>query len=150
MLLGPGTGVLSWARGPSPFGRWGPPGWPSMWGRGKNRANPRIVLAWGRSNCNRGMGCNSSLSKTHNRTALSSSRGGSGSRGYNSGGGKRSSGGRARVGPNGRGRRGAVHLGSKVMSSARLHHGWAREGEKRIGRGEDGMKMKKWEGGGFK
>ena len=99
------------------------------------------------------MGCSSSLSRTHGRTALGSSRGGGSSRGYNSGGGgsgggRRINDGRARVGPAGRGRRGAVHLGSKVVSFACLHHGWAREGEERMGRGEDGMKMEEGGGGG--
>ena len=83
----PGTGVLSEAKGPGPFGKWGPPGWPRMWGRGRNRGNPSMVPAWGRSSNNRGIGCSSSLSKTRGRTALGSSRGGGGSRGCSSGNG---------------------------------------------------------------
>ena len=84
-----------------------------------------MVPAWGRSNNNRGMGSSSSLCRTHNRTALGSGKGGGGSRrGHNNDGG-----GRARVGPAGRGRRGAAHPRSEVVSSTRLHHGWAREGE---------------------
>ena len=34
------------------------------------------------------------------------------------------------------------------MSFVRLHHGWAKEGDERMGRGEDGMKMKMEGGGG--
>ena len=83
------------------------------------------------------MGCSNSLNRTHGRTALGSSNGGD-----HSGGGRRNNDGRARVRPAGRGRRGATHPGSKVVSSARLHHGWAKEGNERMGRGEDGMKMK--------
>ena len=115
-----------------------------MWGRGRNRANPGMVPTWGRSSSNRGMGSSSSLYRTHNRTALGSSRGGDGGRrGHNSycgsgGEGRHSSGdsGRARVGPPGRGRRGAAHLRSEAVSFVRLHHDWAREGEERMGGGE--------------
>ena len=90
-----------------------------MWGKGRNRANPGMVPAWGRSSSNRGMGSSSSLYRTHGRTALGSGGGGDGS-----GGGRCSSGGcRAKVGPAGRGRRGAAHLRSEALSSARLHHG---------------------------
>ena len=32
-LLGPRIGRLLKARGPGPFRRWGPPGWPCMWRR---------------------------------------------------------------------------------------------------------------------
>ena len=38
-----------------------------------------MVPAWGRSSSNRGMGCSSSLYRTHGRTALGSSKGGGGS-----------------------------------------------------------------------
>ena len=41
-LSGPGIGGLSWARGLGPFGRWGPPGWPRMWGEGE--IGPTLVL----------------------------------------------------------------------------------------------------------
>ena len=116
-----------------------------MWGRGRNRANPGMVPAWGSSSSNKGMGSSNNLYRTHGRTALGSGRGGSGSRrGHNSGGGGsgggRSSsggGGRAMVGPASRGRRGAAHLRSEAVSFARLHHGWAREEEEmeKMGRG---------------
>ena len=56
-LLGPGTGRLPWARGPGPFRRWGPSGWPWMWRRGRNRANPRIIPAWGMSTLASRRGC---------------------------------------------------------------------------------------------
>ena len=42
VLSGTGIGGLFWARGLGPFGRWGPPGWPRMWGRG--RKGPTLVL----------------------------------------------------------------------------------------------------------
>ena len=51
-------------------------------------------------------------------------------------GGRRSNGGRARVRPLGREglrERGAAHLGSKVAPSARLHHGWPKAGDERMG-----------------
>ena len=115
-----------------------------MWERGRNRANPGMVPAWGKSSSNRGLGSSSSLCKTHGRTALSSSRGDGGRKGHNSygggsGRGRRNSGdGRARVRPAGRGRRGAAHLRSEAMSSACLHHSWAREVEERMGWGGGG------------
>ena len=77
------------------------------------------------------MGSNNNLCINHGRIALSSGNGGSGSkRGH-------SRGGRARVGLACRGRRGATHSRSEVVSSARLRHGWAREREemKRMGGG---------------
>ena len=122
-----------------------------MWGRGRNKASPVMVPTWGRSSRNRGMGCSSSLSRTRGRTALGSSRGGGGRRGHSSYGGnskgRRSSGGsRARVRPAGRERRGAAHLRSKAVFSTCLHHGWAREGEERMGC--LGVKMKGGGGGG--
>ena len=96
------------------------------------------------------MGSSSSLCRTHDRTALGSSRGGGGGgdgrRVHNSydggsGGGRRSSDdSRAKVGPSGRGRRGAAYSRSKAMSSMHLHHGWAREEEERRG----------WEGESFR
>ena len=81
-----------------------------MWGRGRNKVNPGMVPTWGGSSSNKGMGSSSSLCITYGRTALGSGGGG-----------------RARVGPAGKGRRGAVHPRSEVVSSSCLHHGWARE-----------------------
>ena len=78
------------------------------------------------------MGCSSSLSNTYGRTALGNNRGDSGSRGYSSGGGGSSGGRRSSCG-RARGRREAAHSGSKAVSSARLHHGWAKEGEEMMG-----------------
>ena len=65
--LGLGTGGLSWAGGLSPNGRRGPPGWPRMWWRGSNGANPGMVPP-------RGVGSDS-RSRTYGMDALS---GGSG------------------------------------------------------------------------
>ena len=130
-----------------------------MWGRERYRANLGMVPALGKSSSNRGIGSSSSLCRTHGRTALGSSRGGSdGRRGHNSdgggsGGGRRSGGGRAKVGPACRGRRGAAHPRFDVVSFAHLHHGWARERDESFeGDGEEmewlGMKMKGGGGGG--
>ena len=97
-----------------------------MWRRGRNRANPGMVPAWGKSSSNRGMGSNNSLCRTHGGTALGS---GGSRRGHNSGGGgsdggRRScGGGRSRVGLADRGRRGVTHPRFGVVSFARLHHG---------------------------
>ena len=82
-----------------------------MWWRGGNGANPGMVPP-------RGSG---SRSRTHGRDLLN----GSGSMGYWSGGG----GMMARVGASGRGRRRLPHPGPEAVSSARLDHGWVREGE---------------------
>ena len=109
-----------------------------MWGRGWNRANLGIVLAWAKSSNNRDLGCCSSLGRTHGRIALGSGSGGGksrhgnsgngggksrhgcggGSGGYNNGGDKR-----ARVVTGSRGRRRLPHSGSEAVSSARFHHG---------------------------
>ena len=103
-----------------------------MWARGRNRANPGIVPTWGRSSNNRGTGCSSSLSRTQGRTALASSRGGDGS-----GGGRHRSDGRARVGPVGKGMRGAAHplmgcLNRRVREGERINpfniHKWVVSG----------------------
>ena len=53
-------------------------------------------------------------------------------------GGAAAAGSRARVGAAGRGRRRLPHSGLEAVSSARLHHGWAGEGEEmeRMGGGE--------------
>ena len=109
-----------------------------MWGRGRNRANPGVVPAWGRDSSSRG--------RTHGRNVLSGDRrrhGGSDSGGGRSSGGSgswRYSGGgsRARVGSAGRGRRRLPHSGPEAVSSAHLHHGWTGEGEEmeRMGGGE--------------
>ena len=102
-----------------------------MWGRGRNKANPGMVPPWGRSSSNKGMESSSSLYRTHGKIALGNGGGGS-RRGHSSG-----DGGRAKVGPADRGRRGAAHPRSEALSSARLHHGYAREGDdmERMGRG---------------
>ena len=98
-----------------------------------------MVPAWGRSSSNRGLGSSNILCRTHGRTALGSSRGDGSKRGHNSYGGNNGGGrhnigsGKARVGPAGRGRRGAMHLRSEVVSSVCLHHGWAREGDQMMG-----------------
>ena len=124
-----------------------------MWGRRRNRANPGVVPAWGRSSSNRGLGSGSSLCRTHGKTGLGSDNGGSksrygggssgdgwsrhgcgGSGGYNSDSGRR-----AKVGAADRGRRRLHHSRPKAVSSASLHHGWAGEGEE----------MEKMGGGGF-
>ena len=121
--MGPRTGGLSEAKGLGPFGKWGPPGWPRMWGRGRNRANPGMVPAWGRSSNNRGIGCRSSLSRTHSRTALGSSRGDGSNRGCSSGSG--GSGG-------GRGGGGGGGLNRRVREGERLNpfniHKWVVSG----------------------
>ena len=79
------------------------------------------------------MGGSSSRGRTHDRTALSSNKssgrgrqgGGSGRGGWNCNSGC----GRAWIGAVDRGRRRAVRPRTVVVSSAGLHHGWAREGE---------------------
>ena len=102
-----------------------------MWGRERNRANLGMVLAWGNRSSNRGMGSSSIFGGTHGRTALGRGRGDGGGC---SGEGRRSSGGgRAMVGPVSKGRRGSAHPRSEVVSSVRLHNGWAREGDERMG-----------------
>ena len=56
-----------------------------MWRRGRNRVTPGMVLAWGMSSSNRGMGSSNNLYRIHNRIALGSGRGDGGSRrGHNS------------------------------------------------------------------
>ena len=125
-----------------------------MWGRERNRVNPGIVPAGGRSSRNRGIGCSSSLNRTHSRTALGSNRDGGGSRGYSSGGGGSSGrrgnrGGRARVRSVDRGRGGVVlrTWGLKlcpphVFTMAGLRkemRGWD-ENERRGGGGGGGFK----------
>ena len=63
-LLGHRTRRLLWARGPGPFGRRGPLGWPWMWRRWGSGANSSSISAWGRSrgsrNCRSNNGYNSS------------------------------------------------------------------------------------------
>ena len=124
-----------------------------MWERVWNRANPGIVPAWGRSSSNRGLGNGNSLCKTHGRTAPGSGSGGDRSRhggggsgggrsrhnGNESGGYSSSDGRRARVRAVGKGRRRLPYFRLEAMSSARLHHGWAGEGEE----------MERMGGGGF-
>ena len=97
-----------------------------------------MIPAWGRSSNNRGLRSGNSLCRTQDKTTLGSSRDSGDRRGHNSydcgSGGRRSSGGsRARVGLADRGRRGVAHPRSKAVSSARLHHGWAREGDEGMG-----------------
>ena len=123
---------------------------------GEREEQGGMVLVWGRNSSNRGLGSSNRLYRTHSRTTLGNSKGCSDRRGHNSygsgsGGGRRSSSNcRARVGLACRGRRGAAHPRSKVVSSACLHHGWAREGEEER-MGWLGMKMKGGGGvGGFK
>ena len=115
-LMGPRTRRLPWARGPSPFGRWGPPGWPLIWRRWGSGANSSSISTWGRSrgnkNCRSNNGCSSSR---HGRRTLASGGGGSGCRDD----GDRI---RAGVGPSSRGRRRATHLGPVAVPSARLNH----------------------------
>ena len=117
-------------------------------GERKEQGQPWFGPTWGRCSNNKSKGSSNSLSTTHGRAALGSSKGGSDSGGYSSGSGgsggyssgdggsggeRRNSGGRARVGPVGRGMRGAVHPGSKVVPSMRLYHGWPKEREERMG-----------------
>ena len=95
-----------------------------MWRRGWNEANSSVVSPRGRGS--RGMGGRSSRGGAHNSTALSgnTSRHGGGSRsGWNSSGGC----GRAWIGAVGKGRGGAAHPMLESVSSAGLHHCWARE-----------------------
>ena len=91
-----------------------------------------MVPPWGRGSNSKGI--------TYGRNVLSDdsggckSRHGDGGSGGHSGGGSggwRCSGGgsRAWVGAADRGRRRLPHSRPKTMSFARLHHGWAREGE---------------------
>ena len=111
------------------------------WGRGQNRANHGSVPAWGTSSSNRGLGSGKNLCRTHDKTVITSgsgscrSRHGSGGNGGGSNGGGR----RAKVGTTGRGRIRLPHSGPEAMSSTRLYHGWAGEGEE----------MERMGGGGF-
>ena len=80
-------------------------------------------------------------------TALGS--GTSGGRSRHGGDDSSGDGRRARVGPAGRGRRRLPHSGPEAVSSARLHHGWAGEGEDgRRGVFRNDSRMKRREGGG--
>ena len=97
-----------------------------MWRREGNGANPGMVPPWGRGSSSRG--------RTHGRNVLSGGIGEGRSRhddGDDNSGGCRYSGrgSRVKVGATGRGRRRPPHSGPEAVSSARLHHGWAGEGE---------------------
>ena len=72
-----------------------------------------------------------SKSRTHGRDLLNGGSGGGRSRGGSRGFWSGSSGGgrMARVGAAGKGRKRLPHPGLEVVSSARLDHGWVREGE---------------------
>ena len=88
-----------------------------------------MIPPWGRGSSSRGI--------AYGRNVLSGGRsrhGGGSSGGCRCGG----DGNRARVGGVGRGKRRLPHFGLEAMSSARLHHGWAGEGEEieRMGGGE--------------
>ena len=89
-----------------------------MWQRGWSEANPSVVSPRGRGSSTREMGGRSSREEPHSSTALS------GSRSRNGDGG-----GRAWIGSACRGRGVAAHPSPEGVSSAGLHHDWAREGE---------------------
>ena len=77
-----------------------------------------MVPPWGRGSSSRG--------RTHGRNDLSGGSGGCRSRHRSDGSG---GGSRNWVGAAGKGRRRLPHYGPEAVSSVRLHHGWAREGE---------------------
>ena len=95
-----------------------------MWWRGRNGANLGMVPPWGRGSSSRG--------RTHGRNVLRSGSGGGRSRHGDDGS-------EAKVGAADRGRRRLPHSRPEAVSSARLHHSWAREGEE----------MERMGGGGF-
>ena len=95
-----------------------------MWRRGRNGANPGMVLPW-----NKGSGIRS---RTYGRDVLNGGSGKSrhdGSGCCKSGSGSSGGGRRARVGAAGRGRRRLPHSRLEAVSSALNHHGWVGEGE---------------------